>query len=147
MGAMAIVAASERGWVSRAARWSERLHLIDAWAASSSGPSSWSTAPSPCISSTLEGRTIRFGCKDDGADIVETALLMQGLIGGAANISTAKAASEPWLCGRIDGLFDAVEWSSAHMPVAAARPITGALESPNHGFARQSRDPRAETSA
>jgi hypothetical protein len=61
----------------------------------------------------MDGRTgavIPFGDKDDGADLVETAFLMQGLLAAREYFSgTTPAESE--LRARIDALWHAVEWT------------------------------------
>lgn len=125
MGAMAIVVAVERGWIGREAGC-ERLHLMLRFlerADSYHGAFPHFLDPA--------GRTIRFGRKDDGADIVETALLMQGLI-AAREYFDGSAGKEPWLRARIDGLFDAVEWDWF---TRGGREAYYWHWSPNHGFA------------
>jgi hypothetical protein len=125
MGAMAIVTAVTRGWITRAEAV-ERLHRMLRFlerADSFHGAFPHFLTP--------EGRAIRFGRKDDGADIVETALLMQGLIAARAFFDGGDN-SEPWLRGRIDGLFDAVEWNWF---TREGREAYYWHWSPNHGFA------------
>ncbi len=124
MGAMAIVVAAERGWVTREAAV-ERLHLMLRFLERCD---SYHGALPHFV--TPEGRTIRFGRKDDGADIIETALLVQGLI-AARQYFAADAGKEPWLRGRIDGLVNAIEWDWF---TQGGREAYYWHWSPNHGF-------------
>lgn len=124
-GAMAIVVAAERGWVERGEAV-ERLHQM---LRSLEGADAFHGAFPHFV--TPEGRVIRFGRKDDGADIVETALLVQGLI-AAREYFHRDQGQEPWLRGRIDGLIDAVEWDWF---TRGGREAYYWHWSPHHGFA------------
>ena len=57
------------------------------------------------------GATIPFSNDDNGADLVETSYLMQGLITARQYFSSAVDANEIALRTRINQLYDAVEWS------------------------------------
>jgi hypothetical protein len=102
-GAMAIVVAAERGWIAREEAV-DRLHRMTAFLEKADHYH----GAFPHFLNGTTGRTIRFGRKDDGADIVETALLLQGLI--AAQVYFDGEGREAWLRGRIGGLRRAVEW-------------------------------------
>lgn len=56
------------------------------------------------------GATIPFSAKDDGADLVETSFLMQGLLCARQYFNTTDAA-EAALRADINSLWDAVEWN------------------------------------
>ena len=102
-GAMAIVVAAERGWVTRAEAV-ERLHRMVGFLERAD---SYHGAFPHFLNGT-SGRTIRFWGKDDGADIVETAFLMQGLV--AAQRYFDGEGREASLRDRIASLRRGVEW-------------------------------------
>jgi hypothetical protein len=56
------------------------------------------------------GKTIRFSLKDDGADIVETSLLFQGLI-TASRYYTANNPVENSIRGKINEMWNNIEWT------------------------------------
>lgn len=56
------------------------------------------------------GKVVPFSTKDDGADLVETAFLMQGLLTARQYFNVANN-EEKLLRGEIDSLWKAVEWS------------------------------------
>ncbi len=57
------------------------------------------------------GATIPFSQKDDGADLVETSYLMQGLLTARQYFNSPTNADEIALRKSINGLWDGVEWS------------------------------------
>jgi len=57
------------------------------------------------------GATIPFGIKDDGADIVETSYLMQGLLTARQYFNSTSDASEIDLRNKINSLWNGVEWN------------------------------------
>jgi len=57
------------------------------------------------------GETIPFSTKDNGADLVETAYLMQGLLAARQYLSSSSSPDETALRQTINGLWDKVEWS------------------------------------
>jgi len=124
-GAMAIVVAVERGWIGREAAV-DRLHLMLAFLEKADAYH----GAFPHFLNGTTGRTIRFGRKDDGADLVETALLLQGLI--AAQVYFDGEGREAWLRGRIAGLRRAVEWDWF---TRDGREALYWHWSPNHGWA------------
>jgi hypothetical protein len=56
------------------------------------------------------GKTIRFSLKDDGADIVETSLLFQGLL-TARQYYTANNAVERDIRNKITWMWESIEWN------------------------------------
>jgi hypothetical protein len=99
-GMMALAAAVERGWVTRAealARVSRMLTVLEG--------AERHHGAFPHFLHGQTGKTIPFMPKDDGGDLVETAFLMMGLI-------TAREyfAEETALAARVTAIFDAVEW-------------------------------------
>ncbi len=106
-GICAIVAAAERGWISRrdaAARIlkiavflrdkTDRLNLHGAF---------------PHWIDGRTGKTLSFSEKDDGADLVETSFLMQGLLIARAYFSEPNEL-EKTLCACITELWQDVDW-------------------------------------
>jgi hypothetical protein len=57
------------------------------------------------------GATIPFSAQDDGADLVETSYLMQGLLTARQYFNSTTNAAEIDLRNRINQLWDAVEWT------------------------------------
>lgn len=104
-GVMAIIVAVERGWVTRGealARLSTMLACLER---------------APCYHGLFphfmhggSGATIPFSRKDDGGDLVETALLFQGLLCARAYFDGDNAA-ELAVRRRITALWEDVEWS------------------------------------
>ncbi|MBB3933846.1 hypothetical protein GGR25_004926 [Kaistia hirudinis] len=124
-GAMAIIVAAERGWIERSEAV-ERLHRIVGFL--QRADSYHGAFPHFLNGST--GRTIRFWGKDDGADIVETALLLQGLL--AAEVYFDGDGREAALRGKIAGLARSVEWNWF---TQGGREALYWHWSPNNGFA------------
>ena len=125
-GVMAIVVASERGWITRA-QAVERLLKMTAFL--ERADRFHGVFPHWMAGST--GRTFPFSRLDDGGDIVETAYLFEGLL-IARQYFAGTDARETALRRRIDTLWRAVEWTH-HV-----RPGRHALWwnwSPRHGFA------------
>lgn len=99
-GVMALVVAVERGWVTRAEALSRLDHMLGVLEGAERHHGAF-----PHFLHGRTGKTIPFGPKDDGGDLVETALLMMGLL--AARQYFAQDGS---IAARITALFDAVEW-------------------------------------
>lgn len=103
-GVMAILVAVERGWVSRAAaldRISRMLELLTR-----------ATCYHGVFPHFIDGRTgatIPFMRKDDGGDLVESSLLIMGLLCARQYFDRSDAA-ERGLRDRINYLWDEVEW-------------------------------------
>ena len=100
-GLMALVVAAERGWVNRG----EALTRLDRMLALLERAERHHGA-FPHFLHGQSGKTIPFGPKDDGGDLVETSFLMMGLI-------TARQyfAMEKNLAVRITALWESVEWN------------------------------------
>lgn len=103
-GLMAIIVACERGWVTRAQAL-ERVGLI---VESLFRARRFHGAFSHLIHGTTCD-TLPFSQKDDGGDLVETTLLMQGLI-CAREYFDRQDDTEKNLASRITRLFDEVDW-------------------------------------
>jgi hypothetical protein len=99
-GMMALVVAVARGWVGRA----DALARLERMVAVLEGAERHHGAY-PHFLHGETGKTIPFMPKDDGGDLVETALLMMGLL-TARQYFVGEAA----LAARITTLFDRVEW-------------------------------------
>ncbi|GAA4512485.1 glucoamylase family protein [Sphingobacterium thermophilum] len=99
-GVMAIISAAERGFITKS-QGMERVKKIVSFLKSADryhgAFSHWYNGNT--------GKTVPFSQKDDGADLVETALLFQGLL-AARNYFNDIALSED-----ITALYNAVEWS------------------------------------
>ncbi len=57
------------------------------------------------------GATVPFSAKDDGADLVETSYLMQGLLTARQYFNSSTSTDEIALRKSINGLWDGVEWN------------------------------------
>ncbi len=104
-GVMALIVAVERRWVTRA----QALARLD----SMLGFLARATCYHGAYSHFMNGRTgacIPLMRKDDGGDLVETALLFMGLLCARAYFDR-ESAEEAGIRGRIDYLWSEVEWS------------------------------------
>jgi hypothetical protein len=102
-GVMAIVIAVERRWISRA----QALGRLDAIIAFLEGAERHHGAY-PHFLNGRTGAAIPFSRQDDGVDLVETALLFQGLICAQTYFDRPDEAR---LRDRIDRLWEAVNWT------------------------------------
>lgn len=102
--ALAIIVGVARGWISRA-KAAERLLLM---VRHLEGVPRFHGA-FPHFVHGASGQAIAFSRFDDGGDLVETALLLQGLL-CARTFFDGRSAVETELRERITGLYDAVEW-------------------------------------
>ncbi|WP_114784514.1 glucoamylase family protein [Botryobacter ruber] len=103
-GIMAIVVAAERGWITREQAAERVLKIANfLWNADS-----FHGVYSHWIDGNT-GKVIRFGVKDDGGDLVETAFLMQGLLTARQYFSENKPV-ENQLRNRVRQLWENVEW-------------------------------------
>jgi len=105
MGVMAIIAGVERGWI---ARREAVAHLLKSVRFLRKANSYHGVFPHFLDGET--GRTIPFSRKDDGADLVETSFLIAGLL-CARQYFAGTAPEEAELRGRIDALWNEVEWN------------------------------------
>ena len=123
-GIMALVVATDRGWVSRidaVERLSQMLDVLER-AIRYHGVF-------PHFLDGASGATIAFGPMDDGGDLVETSLLMMGLLTARRYFDRPEEAS---LKARITRLWEEVEWDWHVQP---GQQVLTWHWSPNHGFA------------
>jgi len=104
-GVMAIIVATERGWIGRAAA-AERLLCMVRFLARACRHHH---GVFPHFMHGATGGTIPFGPKDDGGDLVETSYLCMGLL-TARQYFDGPDAREAELRTEIDVLWRAVEW-------------------------------------
>lgn len=104
-GVMAIIVAANRGWISRD---SAAMHLLKMVKFLAKADAYHGVFPHWMDGAT--GKTIPFSRKDDGADLVETSFLFQGLLTARQYFNNDKPA-EVELRNRINGLWNDIEWS------------------------------------
>lgn len=123
-GVMAIIVATERQWISRAAAI-ERVQKITDFLTRADRFHG-------AFSHWIDGRTgkaVSFSKKDDGADIVETSFLFQGLLAARQYFNLANKEEEQ-LRTAITQLWEQVNWSW----FTRGRDVLYWHWSPNHGF-------------
>jgi hypothetical protein len=125
-GVMALVVATERGWITRE-QAVERL--LKATAFLQRADRFHGVFPHWLNGTT--GRTFPFSRLDDGGDVVETAYLFEGLL-TARQYFARDDAREAELRRRIDALWQAVEWTHHER---RGRHALWWNWSPRHGFA------------
>jgi hypothetical protein len=104
-GIMSIIVAAEHKWITRAqaaARINKIVNFL--WKAD------MYHGAFPHWLNGETGHTIRFSLKDDGADIVETSFLYEGLL-CARQYFTGESADEKNLRNKINWMWDGVEWN------------------------------------
>lgn len=104
-GAMTMVIAAERGWVRRREATRRLLRNVRFLAKAQRHHGVF-----PHFLNGATGKTIPFGPRDDGGDLVETSYLVAGLL-CARQYFDRDTAEERELRERIEDLCDAVEWS------------------------------------
>lgn len=104
-GVMAIIVAAERGWI---ARDTAAKHLLKMVKFLSKANSYHGVFPHWLNGAT--GQTIPFSRKDDGADLVETSFLFQGLL-CARQYFSKDNATERELRNRINWMWNDIEWN------------------------------------
>lgn len=104
-GIMAVIVASERKWISRDTAAKFLLKLVKFLAKSDSYHGVF-----PHWLHGATGRTIPFSRKDDGADLVETSYLFQGLLCAREYFNTDNR-TERELRNRITWLWNDIEWN------------------------------------
>jgi len=122
-GVMALVVAVARGWITRKAALARLDRMLDCLARATCYHGAF-----PHFLHGKTGLTIPFGRKDDGGDLVETALLMMGLLTVRQYFDRAEEAG---LRGRITQLWEEVEWNW----YTQERDVLTWHWSPNNGFA------------
>ncbi|MFY7651996.1 MAG: glucoamylase family protein, partial [Chitinophagaceae bacterium] len=104
-GIMALIAATNRGWLPRDTVAKFMLKMVKFLQKADAYHGVF-----PHWLNGATGKTIPFSRKDDGADLVETSYLMQGLL-CARQYFNANTPVERELIGRINGLWNDVEWN------------------------------------
>lgn len=104
-GAMALIVAAERRWIARAAAVERLGRMLDLLLRARCYHGAL-----PHFMNGRTGETIPFGRKDDAADLVETSLLLMGLLCAREYFArdTPDEAAVRW---RISQLWSEVEWS------------------------------------
>ncbi len=104
-GVMALIVAAERGWITRDAALERLGRMLDV------------LLRAPCYHGAFPhfahgrtGATMPFSRKDDAADLVETSLLIMGLL-TAREYFRRETPEEGSVRSRISTLWDEVEWS------------------------------------
>ncbi|MBN9554752.1 MAG: beta-glucosidase [Alphaproteobacteria bacterium] len=120
-GVMALIVAVERGWIARDAALARLDRMLQVLERAERHHGAY-----PHFLHGETGRTIPFMPNDDGGDLVETALLMMGLL-AVRQYFAADAA----LAARITALFDGVEWDWYRR----GEDVLYWHWSPNHGWA------------
>lgn len=105
-GVMAMVAAANRGFITRQAAAERVLKITDFLAKKCT---TYHGAFSHWIDGST-GKTQPFSEKDDAADLIETSLLMQGLLTARQYFNGANT-TEAQLRNEITALWEAVEWN------------------------------------
>jgi hypothetical protein len=102
-GVMALVVAANRGWIPRDSVAHRLLKMVKFLEKANSYHGVF-----PHWMDGATGRTIPFGRKDDGADLVETSFLFQGLLCVRQYFNRS---SETELRNRINWLWNDIEWN------------------------------------
>lgn len=105
-GIMAVIVATERKWITRDTAAKFLLKLVNFLLKANAYHGVF-----PHWLHGATGQTIPFSRKDDGADLVETSYLMQGLLCARAYFDRTGNAVEEDLRNRISWLWDDVEWN------------------------------------
>lgn len=124
-GVMAILVASERGWISRKAAVERILAMLTLLSRATCYHGAF-----PHFMNGRSGQTIPFTRKDDAGDLVETSFLMMGLL-CARQYFSREAAEEQRLRGLVDYLWNDIEWDW----YARGRDVLTWHWSPNNGWA------------
>jgi hypothetical protein len=104
-GVMAIIVAAERGWITRDTAAKHLLKMVNFLLKADAYHGVF-----PHWMNGATGKTIPFSRKDDGADLVETSYLFQGLA-CAASYFKEDNRTESELRNRIGWLWNDVEWN------------------------------------
>jgi hypothetical protein len=102
---MAIIVAVERGWITREAAIERLLRMLDTLVKARCYHGAL-----PHFMNGVTGETVPFTRRDDAADIMETALLVQGLL-CARQYFTENTPAEDAIRVRILWLWEEVEWN------------------------------------
>jgi exo beta-1,2-glucooligosaccharide sophorohydrolase (non-reducing end) len=105
-GIMAILVGAERGFVTRQAAAARMLRIVEFLERADRFHGAW-----PHFLNGRTGKVIPlFGPQDNGADLVETAFLTQGLL-AARQYFTGANATERTIARKITELWEGIEWS------------------------------------
>ena len=104
-GIMAIPVGIERGWISRTDGAQRMLKIVDFLAAAERFHGAW-----PHWLNGSTGKVIPFSSNDNGADLVETAFLVEGLLAARAYFDGSDAL-ESEVRSKITALWEGVEWT------------------------------------
>jgi hypothetical protein len=125
-GIMSILVAVERGWVARAAAAERISSMLDLLTRATCYHGVF-----PHFMNGRTGATIPFMRKDDGADLVETSLLIMGLL-CAREYFNGDAAFEAKIRGQTNYIWQDVEWDWF---TRGGREVLSWHWSPNNGWA------------
>lgn len=103
-GLMAMLVAVERGFISRAQAVERLERVVQFLEKAERFHGAW-----PHWMNGKTGKVIPFGKKDNGADLVETSYLAQGLLAVRQYLASGNKA-EKTLANRIDKLWKGIEW-------------------------------------
>ncbi len=104
-GLMTILVGVERGFIPRQDAVKRLTHIADFLAKADRHHGAW-----PHWLDGRTGKTVSFGKKDNGGDIVETAFLVEGLITVREYFKNGNA-EEKALAAKMDALWKGVEWN------------------------------------
>ena len=104
-GIMAIPVGIERGWISRTEGAQRMLKIVDFLGAAERFHGAW-----PHWLNGSTGKAIAFSSNDNGADLVETAFLIEGLLAARAYFDGSDAL-ETEIRTKITALWEGVEWT------------------------------------
>ena len=104
-GVMAMIVAAQRGWIPRDSISGHLLRMVHFLSRANRYHGAF-----PHWMNGATGKTIPFSTKDDGADLVETSYLFQGLLCARQYFDHSNAI-ETDLRSSIDALWKAIEWS------------------------------------
>ncbi len=125
-GAMAIIVAVERGWVSRDAGADRLVSMLDVLSRATCYHGVF-----PHFLNGRSGATIPFMRKDDGGDLVETSFLLMGLL-CAREYFDRETPAESKLRGLVNYLWNEAEWD---WYTRDGRQVLSWHWSPNNGWA------------
>jgi hypothetical protein len=125
-GVMALIVATERGWIERAAALERLDRMLELLLSARRYHGAF-----PHFMNGRTGETIPFSLEDDGADLVETSFLMMGLL-CAREYFARDSQEEAATRSRITMLWEEVEWSWF---TQGGREVLYWHWSPHHGWA------------
>ncbi len=104
-GVLSTIIATERHWISRNAAVDRLIKIVDFLNTADSFHGIY-----PHFMNGKTGKTIPFGRKDDGADLVETSYLFMGLL-SAKEYYNQPNEKETYLRNRIQSMWDDANWN------------------------------------